>query len=238
MLIQYHSLMYLKLISIMLINLLPLFGYIFFDWDALITIIYYFIESSIILIATFAKVRSYQNPDLSTIYYNGKPAENLDHVKNSLKTTMVVMFPLMFLMMSVFFYITFGDQIKKDFTFQNIISILLGTILIAFKQFLEYKFMYIGSDRYKTDTLAHILINSTKRIGIVLVLSMVGSIVIKATEQFFETNDLVLILLLISAKIYTSYLPYLDKRWGDSNDPDQKVYVSRLSMTFNSHNRH
>ena len=192
----------IPIISLILANLIPLFGVLFLSWDPTTIIFTYWLENVVIgfyNILKMLKAASPTAPDAPPIIIN------IPWRKKPLYTRTKRAFVLMF----IFFYGTFTAvygvailSIFQPFTLY-FTSITIAVFSLFISHGISYARNFIGKEEYKRVTPDSLMFQPLKRVFFMQVVVMIGSF----TAEVFGTQTLTLAVL-VFLKIFVDLLTH------------------------------
>lgn len=159
----------LSSIVLIVVNLIPVFGVLFWGWNAYAILLAYWIESFIVGVFAFIKIRKSTGKDKTNVVINGVNSTSMAPKKLSISFLNVygsfMFVHLIFL--SVFYSLFFKSG-----------SILFGTVISSISLFLShwmsYRINFIGKEEYKQLSPSHEFNLPFKRIFVMQFIIILG----------------------------------------------------------------
>jgi hypothetical protein len=174
-------------VALILFNLIPLIGVLFFDWNLSSIMVLYWFENVIIGFFNVLKMAKAEGTDPRTKLYSGKKAVTVAQ-KSSLILFFIVHFGMFTFGHGIFIFVFFGRGLPA-------FSSLLPAVLCLFASHgISYAYNFIRNQEYERVAFQDLFIQPYKRIIIMHITIIVGAFIAFELDQ--PTYFLVLLIFL------------------------------------------
>jgi len=178
-----NSLKSKSLLITLIVNLLPVAGVIWFDWNISNIIILYYLESVVMTFFSYRKIKANKNDELPKVYYNGRLIESREELKKILASVSLPFYIFAFLLYSLFVLIIFLPgvldfkdnltTITKDIVVFYLL--LIGNfIIICFGYWYDYQNSYIKQKGNEKESLGRLFDSPFSRILVIHITIVIG----------------------------------------------------------------
>jgi hypothetical protein len=208
-------------------NLIPLFGVYWLDWNITLIIFIYYVESIIIVIFNYLKIKNNENPIPTKVFLNARKVESLEEVKKLLGSTTLSFYGLALLIYSVFIWIVFIGQLFKNLDDLKkvgffLLSTAINILILIFSYWFEYKVNYIGNQENKRESLGVLFSSPLKRVLILHVTIVLGAFSVNSLDQNYFA-----LYIFVLAKIVLDTIGYVNLKFKLEKPFDKVILIHK-----------
>ncbi len=220
-----------SVISLIISNLIPIVGVIFWQWNITDIIFLYWIETLVMGVLNIPKIKKAQglpeNDQKKDIKINGVDINQFN--KKGLIRFFLFTYIIFNIMHFILILVIFG------LPSMTLYSILIASLSIFISHYISYKTNFIGKNEYLNISPARVALQPESRILIVTLVVMLGGFF---TQKLFGGNFMALIILVtlkILVDLYSHTLEH-DNRWFAGEMNSDMFHVKDTDLTVNNPN--